>query len=100
MTDLDIAPEFGVSLDRLMKDGEIPVVVQKCIDQVEKRGLSEVGIYRIPGTVSDINQLRKAFNQGIAPLFHYPENPPQCHQPACSALCVSYRPRQSGSGRV
>jgi hypothetical protein len=44
---------FGVNLEFLLKrefgtedipTGAIPLVIEKCIDEVEKRGLQEVGI--------------------------------------------------------
>ncbi|KAF9934048.1 rho GTPase-activating protein [Linnemannia zychae] len=53
---------FGVELRHLMSHGEIPLIVEKCITEIEKRGLEEVGIYRVPGAVSAINRLRLSFN--------------------------------------
>ncbi|KAF9984325.1 rho GTPase-activating protein [Modicella reniformis] len=55
---------FGVELRHLMNDGNIPLIVEKCIAEIEKRGLEEVGIYRVPGSVSAINKLRQCFNSG------------------------------------
>ncbi|KAF9362652.1 rho GTPase-activating protein [Mortierella sp. NVP85] len=55
---------FGVDLRHLMLDGNIPVIVEKCLEEIEKRGLEEVGIYRVPGSVSAINRLRQSFNSG------------------------------------
>ncbi|ORY97109.1 hypothetical protein BCR41DRAFT_227930, partial [Lobosporangium transversale] len=55
---------FGVELRHLMSDGNIPLIVEKCIAEIEKRGLEEVGIYRVPGAVSAINKLRQSFNSG------------------------------------
>lgn len=55
---------FGVDLRYLMRDGNIPLIVEKCIVEIEKRGLEEVGIYRVPGSVSAINRLRQSFNAG------------------------------------
>ncbi|KAF9976785.1 rho GTPase-activating protein [Actinomortierella ambigua] len=57
---------FGVELRHLMPDGRIPEIVEKCISEIEKRGLDEVGIYRVPGAVSAINKLRTAFNTDSA----------------------------------
>ncbi|KAG0040890.1 hypothetical protein BGZ82_006763 [Podila clonocystis] len=56
---------FGVELRHLMNDGNVPMIVEKCITEIEKRGLEEVGIYRVPGAVSAINKLRLCFNSGI-----------------------------------
>ncbi|KAF9173243.1 rho GTPase-activating protein [Mortierella sp. AD011] len=55
---------FGVELRHLMSDGNIPLIVEKCITEIEKRGLEEVGIYRVPGSISAINKLRIHFNSG------------------------------------
>ncbi|KAF9551462.1 hypothetical protein EC957_008131 [Mortierella hygrophila] len=55
---------FGVELRHLMSHGDVPLIVEKCIAEIEKRGLEEVGIYRVPGAVSAINRLRLNFNSG------------------------------------
>ncbi|KAF9582532.1 hypothetical protein BGW38_000091 [Lunasporangiospora selenospora] len=55
---------FGVELRHLMIDQRIPLIVDKCITEIEKRGLEEVGIYRVPGALSSINRLRIEFNSG------------------------------------
>jgi len=40
----------------------VPHVVRCCVEEVERRGLDEVGIYRVSGTSSDIGTLKAAFN--------------------------------------
>lgn len=42
----------------------IPLIVQTCVDEVEKRGLSEVGIYRVAGVLRDVQELRASFDTG------------------------------------
>ena len=32
-----------------------------CIREVEKRGIHEVGIYRVSGSASDVQRLKKSF---------------------------------------
>ena len=32
-----------------------------CVTEVERRGVSETGIYRISGSVSDMNKLKRCF---------------------------------------
>ena len=44
---------------------DIPLILQTCVDEVERRGLSEVGIYRVAGVLRDIQELRKAFDTGM-----------------------------------
>ncbi|KAI0629663.1 hypothetical protein C8Q77DRAFT_1141583 [Trametes polyzona] len=68
---------FGVELDFLLQrespDGEVhpgtvPSVLERLINEVEQRGLTEVGIYRIAGAHSEVNTLRDALNRGEWPI--------------------------------
>lgn len=40
---------------------EVPFIVTACVREVEKRGMSEVGLYRVSGSASDVAKLRKSF---------------------------------------
>lgn len=40
----------------------VPHVVRCCVEEVERRGIDEVGIYRISGTTSEIGTLKAAFD--------------------------------------
>ncbi|KAF5272711.1 hypothetical protein FQA39_LY07738, partial [Lamprigera yunnana] len=40
---------------------DIPFIVSACIREVERRGMSEVGIYRVSGSASDLARLKKSF---------------------------------------
>uniref|UniRef100_A0A7N6A6R5 Uncharacterized protein n=1 Tax=Anabas testudineus TaxID=64144 RepID=A0A7N6A6R5_ANATE len=46
----------------------VPHVVRCCAEEVERRGMDEVGIYRISGTTSDISTLKAAFNSTVTRL--------------------------------
>ncbi|KAJ7631847.1 rho GTPase activating protein 22 [Mycena polygramma] len=68
---------FGVDLNFLLKreqgtddipPGTIPSVVERCLSEIEARGLTEVGIYRLAGATSTINALKEAFNRGTDPI--------------------------------
>ncbi|KAG2142278.1 uncharacterized protein EDB93DRAFT_1088823 [Suillus bovinus] len=68
---------FGVELEFLLEReangaqpeiGSIPSVILSCLSEVEFRGLSEVGIYRVAGATSEVNALRDAFNRGERPI--------------------------------
>ncbi|KAG1145216.1 hypothetical protein G6F36_015177 [Rhizopus arrhizus] len=48
-----------------MRDGQIPLIVEKCIQEIEKRGLEEVGIYRVAGTGSVVSALKAEFNKDV-----------------------------------
>ncbi|KAG0643155.1 hypothetical protein HOY80DRAFT_1097578 [Tuber brumale] len=59
-------PVFGVSLDDLcMRDHvKVPIVVEALLSEIETRGIDEVGIYRVPGSLSSINALKNALDSG------------------------------------
>ena len=40
------------------------MIVRKCIAEVERRGLDEVGIYRVSGVASEIQALKECFDTG------------------------------------
>ncbi|PAA82077.1 hypothetical protein BOX15_Mlig014851g2 [Macrostomum lignano] len=58
---------FGVPIDILVrreKSGQqVPLLVQKCIDEVERRGLDIPGIYRLCGSNKSKISLREAFER-------------------------------------
>ncbi|KAG7160618.1 Active breakpoint cluster region-related protein-like [Homarus americanus] len=39
----------------------VPFIVTRCVREVERRGMQEVGIYRVSGLASDITKLKKSF---------------------------------------
>ncbi|KAJ2312243.1 hypothetical protein IWW54_002197, partial [Coemansia sp. RSA 2705] len=54
---------FGVDLAKLMPDAKVvPPIVEKCLAEIELRGLEEVGIYRVSGGAADVSRLRGLFN--------------------------------------
>ncbi|KAJ1878625.1 hypothetical protein H4R99_005558 [Coemansia sp. RSA 1722] len=54
---------FGVDLTKIMPDPKVvPVIVEKCLTEIELRGLEEVGIYRVSGGAADVSRLRQMFN--------------------------------------
>lgn len=57
---------FGISLaDLVRREGtSIPKIATVLINEIEKRGLQETGIYRISGSLSTVNALKKAFDSG------------------------------------
>ncbi|OLL25413.1 GTPase-activating protein BEM2/IPL2 [Neolecta irregularis DAH-3] len=58
---------FGVDLDELCeRDGQdIPIAVEILLNEIERRGLKELGLYRVPGSVNSINAMKTAFDSGI-----------------------------------
>jgi hypothetical protein len=58
-------PVFGVDLAKLAeREGRIvPVIIEKCTKAIEKHGLKSVGIYRLSGTATHIQQLKQFFER-------------------------------------
>ncbi|CAH1155600.1 unnamed protein product [Phaedon cochleariae] len=54
---------FGEKIQAVCKRQKrnIPFIIEACIREVEKRGMSEVGIYRVSGSALDIHKLKKSF---------------------------------------
>ncbi|XP_071790000.1 active breakpoint cluster region-related protein-like isoform X2 [Asterias amurensis] len=54
---------FGVRISHLcQREGtKIPNIVINCVEEIDRRGISEMGIYRISGSSADILGLRKLF---------------------------------------
>lgn len=40
----------------------MPLIVRQCIEEIERRGMEEVGIYRVSGVATDIQALKAAFD--------------------------------------
>ncbi|ORZ06336.1 Rho GTPase activation protein [Lobosporangium transversale] len=60
---------FGTSLTEQLEyeQSNIPLVVEKCIEAVNKRGLEVEGIYRRSGLAAEIKQLVQAYDSGQQP---------------------------------
>lgn len=64
---------FNVDLDVLLQreagnspvaTGAVPHILDRCLAEIEARGLQEPGLYRVPGASSAINNLRTQFDTG------------------------------------
>lgn len=42
----------------------VPSLVVHCVQEVERRGLSEVGLYRVPGSEQEVRDIRDHFQRG------------------------------------
>ncbi|PWA28864.1 hypothetical protein CCH79_00012933, partial [Gambusia affinis] len=60
-------PVFCVPIEKVAQQEGVlvPHVVRCCTEEVERRGMDEVGIYRISGTATDISSLKAAFNTNL-----------------------------------
>lgn len=41
---------------------KVPLIVRQCVEEIERRGMDEVGIYRVSGVATDILALKAAFD--------------------------------------
>uniref|UniRef100_A0A8C9U4D7 BCR activator of RhoGEF and GTPase n=1 Tax=Scleropages formosus TaxID=113540 RepID=A0A8C9U4D7_SCLFO len=55
---------FGVKISTVTKRerSKVPYIVRQCVEEVERRGMEEVGIYRVSGVATDIQALKVAFD--------------------------------------
>ena len=55
---------FGMTLPVLMERDNIlvPLIVEQCIAEVEKRGMTEEGIYRLSGNAVGIQELKHLYD--------------------------------------
>ncbi|POI21986.1 hypothetical protein CIB84_014266, partial [Bambusicola thoracicus] len=61
---------FGVELGQLVERektaAKVPLLIQKCVAEIEKRGLKVVGLYRLCGSAAVKKELRDAFERDSA----------------------------------
>lgn len=64
---------FGVDLTALVKVHRTlrPFVVDKCVNEIEARGLFTEGIYRISGFADEMDSLRMALEKGYYGGFYF-----------------------------
>ncbi|KAF4000418.1 RhoGAP domain family protein [Saccharomyces cerevisiae] len=62
---------FGVPLEDVCERENtlIPTIVVKLLEEIELRGLDEVGLYRIPGSIGSINALKNAFDEKVQQII-------------------------------
>uniref|UniRef100_A0A8C1NJN9 Si:dkey-91m11.5 n=2 Tax=Cyprinus carpio TaxID=7962 RepID=A0A8C1NJN9_CYPCA len=55
---------FGVKIGAVTKreHSKVPLIVRQCVEEIERRGMEEVGIYRVSGVATDIQALKAAFD--------------------------------------
>ena len=46
---------------------KVPVLIVRCVREVERRGLTDVGVYRISGAEKDIKDIKDKFLRGKNP---------------------------------
>uniref|UniRef100_A0AAQ4NZN0 BCR activator of RhoGEF and GTPase n=1 Tax=Gasterosteus aculeatus aculeatus TaxID=481459 RepID=A0AAQ4NZN0_GASAC len=55
---------FGIKISAVTKRerSKVPYIVRQCLEEIERRGMEEVGIYRVSGVATDIQALKTAFD--------------------------------------
>uniref|UniRef100_A0A7N8XEQ0 BCR activator of RhoGEF and GTPase n=1 Tax=Mastacembelus armatus TaxID=205130 RepID=A0A7N8XEQ0_9TELE len=55
---------FGIKISTVTKRerSKVPYIVRQCLEEIERRGMEEVGIYRVSGVATDIQALKTAFD--------------------------------------
>ena len=54
---------FGTQIQVVTKKEKraVPFIITSCVREVERRGITEVGIYRVSGSAADVTKLKKAY---------------------------------------
>lgn len=47
----------------------MPYIVRQCLEEIERRGMEEVGIYRVSGVATDIQALKTAFDTSECSVY-------------------------------
>lgn len=68
----NILPVFGVTWEECLKNDRfitynIPTVVSNCLSELFERGIEEEGLFRISGSILQIQELRKSYDKGEKP---------------------------------
>ena len=61
-------PTFGVDLaEQMVRDNvEVPPIMVKCCEAIERHGISIQGVYRVSGTMRKIHALRAHLDKGLS----------------------------------
>lgn len=52
-------------------DVDVPPIMLKCCEVIERYGLQSQGIYRISGTMSKITKLKELLDRGMLNFTHF-----------------------------
>lgn len=56
---------FHISVVFRRERSKVPLIVRQCVEEIERRGMDEVGIYRVSGVATDIQALKAAFDSSL-----------------------------------
>lgn len=72
---LPLAGVFGQRLEDTVQyekkygQHQAPLLVEQCVDFIRQRGLTEEGLFRMPGQANLVKDLQNSFDCGEKPLF-------------------------------
>ena len=61
-------------------DADVPLIVVKCCEAIEKNGIGVTGIYRISGTLVKVNKLKEKLDKGRKFPVIRKRSPPRANQ--------------------
>lgn len=61
--------EDTVQYERKYGQRLAPLLVEQCVDFIRERGLTEEGLFRMPGQANLVKDLQDSFDCGEKPLF-------------------------------
>lgn len=79
-----LLPDCSWSTPSRREHSKVPYIVRQCLEEIERRGMEEVGIYRVSGVATDIQALKAAFDASERRLH---SSPTQAHPQLTFALC-------------
>lgn len=56
--------EDAVRLSKISATTGVPAVISRCIEYLDIMGVEEVGLYRVPGSTSNVARLKAMFDHG------------------------------------
>ncbi|XP_068898136.1 rho GTPase-activating protein 100F isoform X3 [Tenebrio molitor] len=66
----------GVATGLVSSTQQIPIIVKRCVEEVERRGLDIIGLYRLCGSATKKRILREAFERNSRSVDLSPDNVP------------------------
>ena len=66
----------GVATGLVSSAQQIPIIIRRCVEEIERRGLDIIGLYRLCGSATKKRILREAFERNSRSVDLTPDNVP------------------------
>ncbi|KAF8944726.1 hypothetical protein BGZ47_003792 [Haplosporangium gracile] len=83
--------EEAVRLSKISETTGVPAVISRCIEYLDIMGVEEVGLYRVPGSTSNVARLKAMFDHGHDYDFLQKGNAPQNPHDVATLLKLYFR---------